>query len=196
MRYGDQNAKILDPNPKTPASPVSIGADKRLQFLLEWDYALDPTKPNDRAWLPITETGPQVRMLLVRKDAAGTKTYLTKDVTLDGWLQLGNGMAVSGGPAEVPTGDDLKAAYNVVFPDVDLQDGDRIEFYYFTKVNGPKSTAKSFVYDPAPPVTDEKSYTAFVTDSDTHPLGTMVKGSSLLRVMKPTTLVPLLRTTP
>jgi len=193
LRYGDQNAKILDPNPKTPASPSLVGADKKMQFLMEWDYALDPAKPNDRTWLPISQAGPQIRMIILRTEASGTKTYLTKDYTLDGWLQMGNGMGVSFSPEVAPTGDDLKAAYNVVFQDVDLKDGDHMEFYYFSKINGPKSTAKSLVFETAPPITDDKSYAAFTSDSDTSPLGTMVKEANLLRINTPPSILPLLK---
>lgn len=173
LRYGDQNGKILDGNPKTPPPSAELGADKKLRFLLEWNYTKDYTK-YDRVWVPLCKPGPQVRMLVIGRNAQGAKTFWTQDYTLDGWVQFGNGRAASFDPEQAPAPEELKHAYNVVFSNMNLEAGERVEFYYFPKINGPKSTPPNWVYDPAPPVTDEKSYIDFKSDPDTFPLGAMI----------------------
>ncbi|MCE9625704.1 MAG: hypothetical protein K8R69_09710 [Deltaproteobacteria bacterium] len=173
VKYGNEFSVILNADPKAAPGNLVPAKDKAFSLLLEIDYALDPTKPNDREWMPLVQPGSQVRVLVYPKGSAESALPEIHDLTLDGFVYLKSGMGVSFLPQDRPSAENLAGAYNVSFKDFQPQAGDRLEIYYYAKIDEKNSTVSSMVFSALPAVTDLKSLEDFKADIDTHRLGTL-----------------------
>jgi len=173
VKYGNEFSIVLNADPKAPAGSLAPTKDKDFSLLLEIDYALDPTKPNTREWIPLVQPGSQVRVLVYPKGSAESAMPEIHDQTLDGFVYLKSGMGASFLPQDRPSPEELAGAYNVSFKDFRPQAGDRLEIYYYAKIDEKKSTVSNMVFSALPAVTDLKSLDDFKSEVDTHRLGTL-----------------------
>lgn len=170
-RYGSTSDKVLDGNPKSAATILKATDALPLKLLLEVDFHFDVTDMSKHEWIPICARGPQLRLIVIPRDAKSVSEYRIYDESLDGFVHLANGMGISFEPEARPSVEQLSGAYNLIFKNLTLQDGDRIELYYYAQIDE-KSSPPEWTYYKAIPLLDEASLRSFKENPYTYYVGT------------------------